>query len=77
LYTQNVAVSGHSLPLVVISHGVQGSLASHYDTAIALAQAGFTVAAVTHTGDNGQDQSYVGNRIDLTNRPAEMRRLVD
>src|SRR5215472_9059957 len=68
LFQQTVApkgaLSGYRLPMVLISHGVSGSLASHYDTALALAQAGFVVAAVTHTGDNSQDQSYVGNQRD-------------
>jgi predicted dienelactone hydrolase len=69
LFSQNVAVngklSGERLPLVLISHGASGSLAGHYDTAIALAQAGFVVVALTHTGDNSDDQSYAGNRINL------------
>src|SRR5262249_38828568 len=81
LFQQTVApkgaLSGDRLPLVLISHGVGGSLASHYDTALALAQAGFVVAAVTHTGDNSQDQSYVGNRRDLIDRPRQIRRVLD
>lgn len=59
--TQNVAVDaaidGQALPLIVISHGTGGSYLGHYDTAMALAEAGFVVAAVTHTGDNYADQS--------------------
>jgi len=59
--TQTVAldspVDGKSLPLIVISHGTGGSYLSHYDTAQALANAGFIVAAVTHTGDNYADMS--------------------
>jgi predicted dienelactone hydrolase len=51
----NGAISGVRLPLVVISHGTGGSFEGHYDTAIALAEAGFVVAAVTHTGDNYRD----------------------
>src|SRR5215471_7114935 len=66
MFTQVVAVngelSGDRLPLVVISHGNGGSSSSHYDTALALAEAGFVVAALTHTGDNYMDQSYAGNR---------------
>lgn len=50
-------VAGQGLPLVVISHGNGGSSLGHHDTAAALAQAGFVVAAVTHTGDNHADQS--------------------
>ncbi len=51
------ALRGRGLPLVVISHGSGGSLASHVDTALALAQSGFVVAALTHPGDNFRDQS--------------------
>src|SRR6266481_1867141 len=69
MFTQVVAVNGEVagtlLPLVLISHGTSGSFASYYDTALALAEAGFVVGALTHTGDNYMDQSYAGNRIDL------------
>lgn len=61
LFTQVVATDatpvGIGLPLVVISHGTGGSLSSHHDTALALAEAGFVVAAPTHPGDNFRDQS--------------------
>jgi len=81
LFQQTVApkgaLSGYRLPMVLISHGVSGSLASHYDTALALAQAGFVVAALTHTGDNSQDQSYVGNQRDLIDRPRQISRVLD
>ena len=81
LFTQTVAtdggVSGKRLPLIVISHGAYGNLASHYDTALALAHAGFVVAALTHTGDNSSDQSYIGNRIDLTDRPRQVKVVLD
>jgi predicted dienelactone hydrolase len=59
-------LSGHDLPLIIISHGTGGSNASHYDLAIALARAGYAVAALTHPGDNYQDQSATGNRRDPT-----------
>jgi predicted dienelactone hydrolase len=78
LYTQTVAkdgaVAGRSLPLVVISHGNGGSFAGHYDTALALAKAGFVVAALTHTGDNYRDQSRAA---DLHNRPRQLKVLTD
>jgi predicted dienelactone hydrolase len=61
LLTQDVApgapLRGIGLPLVVISHGNGGNFASHAATALALAEAGFVVAAPTHTGDNHRDQS--------------------
>src|SRR5262249_51356735 len=72
----NGAITGTKFPVVFISHGTAGSLASHYDTSLALAQAGFVVVALTHTGDNFQDQSYTGNRIDLTDRPRQLERVI-
>ncbi|MEJ8630132.1 hypothetical protein P0F65_10380 [Sphingomonas sp. I4] len=44
-------------PLVIISHGTGGDFAGHVDTAVALARAGFIVAALTHPGDNWRDNS--------------------
>ena len=67
-------VNGHALPLIVISHGGGGSYAAHYDTALALARAGFVVAAVSHAGDTFDDQSKV---MMLWRRPAQLSRLID
>ena len=53
-------VAGPSLPLVVISHGSGGGPGSHADIALALASAGFVVAAPMHPGDNYADTSAVG-----------------
>lgn len=61
-------------PLVVISHGSGGWFGGHYDTALALARAGFVVAALTHPGDNYRDQSRV---TDVAARPRALRRVVD
>jgi predicted dienelactone hydrolase len=81
MFTQEVAlngpIAGQGLPLILISHGTGGSLSSHIDTANALARAGFVVAAITHIGDNPQDQSYVGNRIDLIDRPRQVKLALD
>jgi len=77
LYTQEVAtdapVTGHRLPLIVISHGNGGSYAGHYDTALALAHAGFVVAALTHPGDNWHDQTHA---TDVVARPKQLSQLV-
>ncbi|WP_421914889.1 alpha/beta hydrolase family protein [Mesorhizobium sp.] len=77
-FTQRVApsgpVKGHALPLIVISHGGGGSYAGHYDTAIALARAGFVVAAVSHAGDTYDDQSKV---LMPWRRPVQLSRLID
>jgi predicted dienelactone hydrolase len=76
-FTQTVApgasVAGRGLPLVVLSHGGAGSYESHYDTALALAHAGFVAAAVSHAGDTYDDQSQV---LRLWRRPAQLRRLI-
>jgi predicted dienelactone hydrolase len=78
LYRQTVAtdgqVAGRGLPLIVMSHGSGGSFEGHYDTALALAEAGFVVAAVTHTGDNYRDHS--GFTL-VENRPRHIKALVD
>lgn len=66
-------VNGHNLPLVVISHGGGGSFVSHYDTAVALARAGFVVAAISHRGDSGADQSQV---LKLWRRPAQLQHAI-
>jgi predicted dienelactone hydrolase len=61
---QMVATDGTAaqskLPLVLISHGAGGMFGAHADTALALASAGFVVAAVTHTDDDAMDYRYVG-----------------
>lgn len=78
LFRQSVApdapVSGRGHPLVVISHGTGGSLVDHHDTARALAQAGFVVVAITHTGDTRGDRSRT---LRITERPAQLSRAID
>ena len=61
-------------PMIVISHGNGGDFRSHEATARALAQAGFTVAALTHTGDNWRDQSQAA---DVAQRPRQIHVLID
>lgn len=81
LFTQDVAyygaIVGQSLPLIVISHGTGGGAASHYDTAIALADAGFVVVALTHTGDNYKDRDYSFTRRNFEERPHQVSRVID
>lgn len=67
-------VAGEHLPLIVISHGTGGWYGSHVDTALALAHAGFVVAAPTHPGDNYQDQSRAAQ---IRRRPPQLQRVVD
>lgn len=61
-------------PLVVISHGNSGWYRGHYDTAEALADAGFVVSALTHPGDNFRDQSRA---VQLTGRAPQLSALID
>jgi predicted dienelactone hydrolase len=66
-------VEGNDLPLVVISHGGGGSYDGHEDTALALARAGFVVAAVSHSGDTYDNESRV---LELWRRPDQLHRLI-
>jgi predicted dienelactone hydrolase len=70
-------INGIHLPLVVISHGRRGSFLAHSDTAAALADAGFVVAAFNHPGDNAKDSSRTDEFFVLVERPADMKRLTD
>ena len=56
MVARDAPVEGTGLPLVVISHGHGGSYAGHLDTATALANAGFVVAALTRNGHTRPDQ---------------------
>jgi predicted dienelactone hydrolase len=71
------AIAGRRLPLIIISHGTGGSALSHYDTALALAEAGFVVATFDHPGDNYADQSRVGLKRDLIDRPRQVHAVLD
>src|SRR5258708_24215426 len=63
-------IDGNHLPLVVVSHGRRGSILAHNDTAAALADAGFVVAAINHPGDNARDSSRTDAFSALVERPA-------
>ena len=70
-------VTGAKLPLIVISHGYVGWFGGHHDTAAALADAGFVVAAINHPGDNANDSSRKDDLSSFFSRPADMIRLLD
>ena len=74
---RNCPVVGERLPLIVISHGSGGWFGAHRDTAAALADAGFVVAAVDHPGDNTTDRSRIDTLSILLDRPTDIRRLTD
>ena len=73
----NGAISAGRYPLIVMSHGTGGMALNSYDTGIALAEAGFVVAAVTHTGDNYRDQATAFTRQDFVDRPRHVSRVID
>lgn len=74
---RDCAVQGEQLPLIVISHGDSGSSIGHHDTAAALADAGFVVAAVLHPGNNYADNSLQSELSIFESRPRDMSRLID
>lgn len=76
LFAQDVVTANpptDRYPLVVLSHGTGGDFSSHVDTAVALARAGFVVAALTHPGDNWRDASRA---TEVEERPVALGRLV-
>jgi predicted dienelactone hydrolase len=78
LFTQTVAPNAAPTPgrhpLVVFSHGTGGTLEEQYDTALALARAGFVVAAMMHTGDNYLDQRHATT---LVERPRAVHAVIE
>ncbi|RYU81007.1 alpha/beta hydrolase family protein [Hymenobacter persicinus] len=70
-------VAGNGLPLVVLSHGNAGGPGSHADLALALADAGYVVAAPMHSGDNYADQSAAGTVAWLGGRNRQLRLTLD
>ncbi len=70
------ALEGDERPLVVISHGNGGWMGGHADAALALARAGYVVAAPQHTGDSDGDESASPAQWAVT-RPAEIVATID
>ncbi len=62
--------------LILISHGFGGWYAGHADTAAALADAGFIVAAPSHTGNTWSDMSSTIDQWVL-DRPRHISRVID
>lgn len=69
--------NGRADGLVVVSHGSGGSSMGHVGTAVALARAGFVVAAPTHPGDNFQDVSTRGTWASYAGRPKTLSAVID
>lgn len=75
--TKDCPIDGKNRPLIVVSHGRAGSFMGHRDTALALADAGFLVATISHPGDNAQDSLRTDDLSAFVERPADIRRLLD
>jgi predicted dienelactone hydrolase len=73
----NCPISVDKLPLVIISHGRAGSFLGHHDTAEALANNGFIVAALNHPGDTAQDPDRTDDLSVWVERPNDVVRLID
>jgi predicted dienelactone hydrolase len=74
---QGAAPEGEALPLVLISHGNNGSPWTHRLTAAHLARAGFAVGLVEHLGNSRSDQRLTGTAAVLEARPRQLRALCD
>ena len=74
---KNGPVDGDGLPVIVLSHGNNGSALSHIDLAMELASAGYVVAAPTHLGDNYADQSRQGDPALFVQRAGQIRATTD
>lgn len=70
-------VEGEGLPLVVVSHGNNGSPWTHRGLAVHLARAGFIVALPEHLGNSRSDRSLAGTAANLENRPRHVRLVID
>ena len=70
----DAAVAGTGLGLIALAHGTGGNANNHFDTGIALADAGFVVVAPTFTGDSTQDRSRA---LMIWNRPRLLHVVLD
>lgn len=70
-------VSPGEFPLVVISHGNNGSHLLYRELALHLARNGFVVALPEHPGNNRDDRSLSGTVENLANRPRHLRAVID
>jgi predicted dienelactone hydrolase len=77
LGVRDCAIIGNKLPLIVISHGRTAWFGAHHDTASALADAGYVVAAINHPGDNSFDHSRVDDISVFVERPVDITRLLN
>ena len=75
--TQNAQPAAGKFPLVMISHGTEGTYLGHRNIAIELARRGLVTVAVLHPRDNFRDASGAGHRIVWEGRPRQISALID
>ncbi|UTH73788.1 alpha/beta fold hydrolase [Chromobacterium sp. IIBBL 290-4] len=74
---QDCPVTKDKLPLIVISHGLGGTIYGHHDTAQTLADNGFLVVSLNHPGDSGMSMRYPWDMKAFERRPADISRVID
>jgi len=72
----NASIGETNGGLILISHGYGGWYGGHADTAAALADAGYVVAAPTHTGNTWSDMSAPIEQW-MLDRPRQVSRVLD
>ena len=75
--TRSCPVNGRALPLVVMSHGNRGTRFGHFDTAIALADAGFVAVSFNHPGNSFGNNHAEHSLSVFDSRVMDMRRVID
>lgn len=70
-------VEGERLPVVLVSHGNNGSPWTYRGLAAHLARAGYVVALLEHPGNSRSDGSLAGTAANLANRPRHVRLVLD
>lgn len=75
--TRGCAIKGSALPLVVMSHGNRGTALGHFDTAIALAEAGFVAVSFNHPGNTFGDNDAENTIGVFESRVTDARRVID
>jgi predicted dienelactone hydrolase len=65
------------MPIVVISHGMQGTPWGYRGLSMHLARAGFLVVLVEHPGDSRRDGRLAGTAEILAHRPRHIRAVLD
>lgn len=75
--TQDAEPAAGQFGLVILSHGSGGSDLGHWDTAVALAKAGFIAAAPLHPRNNFHHDIGDDQRVVLDGRPRQLSAVID